>query len=142
MIDWVVFGWTGSEWQLLLKRRQAALLGAAGPDIRETVFIFRPGRLALLPERGHQVADLALERRELRGRPVEAGQAAQDLASSAQAEGRLFQDTVRQHRLLPLARPGRPARAVHRLRDEERPQTRATAAAVRRRAGMPGIASP
>jgi hypothetical protein len=52
MIDWVVFGWTGSEWQLQLKRRQAALLSAAGSDIRETVFIFRPGDSHCCPSGG------------------------------------------------------------------------------------------
>ncbi len=52
MIDWVVFGWTGSEWQLLLKRRQAALLSAAGSDIRETVFIFHPGDSRCCPSGG------------------------------------------------------------------------------------------
>jgi hypothetical protein len=52
MLDWVVFGWTGSEWQLLLKRHQAALLSAAGSDIRETVFIFRPGDSRCCPSGG------------------------------------------------------------------------------------------
>jgi hypothetical protein len=52
MLDWVVFSWTGSEWQLLLKRHQAALLSAAGSDIRETVFIFRPGDSRCCPSGG------------------------------------------------------------------------------------------
>jgi hypothetical protein len=52
MIDWVVFGWTGSEWQLLLRRHQAALLSAAGSDIRETVSSFRPGDSRCCPSGG------------------------------------------------------------------------------------------
>lgn len=44
MLDWVVFRWTGDTWQLLMKQHQAAVLTAAGSDIRETVSIFRDPR--------------------------------------------------------------------------------------------------
>lgn len=43
MLYWAVFSWTGSEWQLLMKQRRAAVLAAAGSDIRETVSIYREG---------------------------------------------------------------------------------------------------
>ena len=34
MLDWAVFRWSGSDWQFLMKQRQAAILSAAGSDIR------------------------------------------------------------------------------------------------------------
>ena len=37
LIYWAVFRWSGSDWRLLMKQRQAAILTAAGSDIRETV---------------------------------------------------------------------------------------------------------
>jgi hypothetical protein len=43
MLYWAVFRWSGSEWQLLLKHRHAAVLKAAGGDIEETQSIYRPG---------------------------------------------------------------------------------------------------
>jgi hypothetical protein len=52
IIDWVALGWDGSEWQLLLRRHQAAVLTAAGADIRETVFIFRQGDSRCCPSGG------------------------------------------------------------------------------------------
>jgi hypothetical protein len=52
MIDWVVFRWTGDTWDLLLKQHQAALLTAAGSDIRETVSIFRDGDSRCCPSGG------------------------------------------------------------------------------------------
>jgi hypothetical protein len=52
MLDWIVFRWTGSDWLPLLKRHQAALLSAAGSDVRETVFIFRAGDPRCCPSGG------------------------------------------------------------------------------------------
>jgi hypothetical protein len=52
MIDWVVFRWGQGEWQLLMRRHQAAVLTAAGSDIRETVFVFRPGDPRCCPSGG------------------------------------------------------------------------------------------
>jgi hypothetical protein len=52
MLDWVVFRWTGDAWQLLMKRHQAAVLAAAGSDIRETVSIFRAGDPRCCPSGG------------------------------------------------------------------------------------------
>jgi len=52
MIDWVVFRWAGGTWQFLMKRHQAAVLAAAGSDIRETVSIFRDGDPRCCPTGG------------------------------------------------------------------------------------------
>jgi hypothetical protein len=52
VIDWVVFRWAEGEWQLLMRRHQAAVLTAAGSDIRETVFVFRPGDPRCCPSGG------------------------------------------------------------------------------------------
>jgi len=41
MLYWAVFRWSGSEWQLLMKQRHAAILTAAESDIRETWSIYR-----------------------------------------------------------------------------------------------------
>ena len=54
MIDWVVLRRTGGAWTLLLKRHQAALLGAAGSDIRETVAVFRVGDSRCCPSGGEK----------------------------------------------------------------------------------------
>jgi hypothetical protein len=43
MVYWAVFRWSGGGWQFLMKQRQAAILTAAGSDIRETVSIYRLG---------------------------------------------------------------------------------------------------
>ncbi len=43
MIYWAVFRWSGGGWRLLLMQRQAAILTAAGSNIRETVSIYRAG---------------------------------------------------------------------------------------------------
>jgi hypothetical protein len=52
MLYWAVFSWSGSEWQLLMKQRQAAVLTAAGSDIRETVSIYRPDDPRCCPSGG------------------------------------------------------------------------------------------
>ena len=52
MIDWVVFRSLGGDWQFLMKRHQAAVLTAAGSDIREKVSIFRPGDSRCCPSGG------------------------------------------------------------------------------------------
>jgi hypothetical protein len=55
MLYWVVFRWSGSEWQFLMKQRHAAVLSAAGSDIRETVSIYRPGDPRCCPSGGTKV---------------------------------------------------------------------------------------
>jgi len=52
MLYWAVFRWSGSDWGLLLKRRQAALLSAAGSDIKEAVSIYRAGDPRCCPSGG------------------------------------------------------------------------------------------
>jgi len=52
MLYWAVFSWSGSEWQFLMKQRQAAVLTAAGSDIRETVSIYRPDDPRCCPSGG------------------------------------------------------------------------------------------
>jgi Family of unknown function (DUF6636) len=52
MLYWAVFEWTGSEWQFLMKQRQAAILTAAGSDIRETVSIYLIGDPRCCPSGG------------------------------------------------------------------------------------------
>ena len=39
---WAVFSSTGGAWQLVLQRTGFSTLAAAGPDIRETVWVWRP----------------------------------------------------------------------------------------------------
>ncbi len=52
MTDWAIFRWSGSEWRLILKQHQAAVLIAAGSDIRESVSIYRPGDSRCCPSGG------------------------------------------------------------------------------------------
>jgi hypothetical protein len=52
MLYWAVFRWSGSDWQFLMKQRQAAILSAAGSDIREEVSIYRPGDSRCCPSGG------------------------------------------------------------------------------------------
>ena len=52
MLDWVVFRWSGTAWELLLRQHRAASLTAAGSDIRETVEIFRSGDPRCCPSGG------------------------------------------------------------------------------------------
>ena len=52
MLYWAVFRWSGSEWQFLMKQRHAAVLAAAGSDIRETVSIYRPDDPRCCPSGG------------------------------------------------------------------------------------------
>jgi hypothetical protein len=52
MIGWVVFRRIGGEWQLLMERRGAAELTAAGADIKETVAIYRAGDPRCCPSGG------------------------------------------------------------------------------------------
>ena len=52
MLYWAVFSWSGSEWQFLMKQRRAAVLTAAGSDIRETVSIYRPDDPRCCPSGG------------------------------------------------------------------------------------------
>jgi hypothetical protein len=52
MTDWVVLRRIGSAWLVLLKRHQAALLTAAGSDIKEEVSVFRAGDPRCCPSGG------------------------------------------------------------------------------------------
>ena len=52
MLYWAVFRWFGSDWQFLMKQRQAAILSAAGSDIAEEVSIYRPGDSRCCPSGG------------------------------------------------------------------------------------------
>jgi hypothetical protein len=52
MLHWAVFRWSGSEWQFLMKQRHAAVLTAAGSDIREAVDIYREGDSRCCPSGG------------------------------------------------------------------------------------------
>lgn len=52
MLYWAVFRWSGSEWQLLMKQRHAAILTAVGSDIRETWSIYRPSDSRCCPSGG------------------------------------------------------------------------------------------
>jgi hypothetical protein len=52
LLYWAVFRWSGSDWQLVMKQRQAAVLTAAGTDIRETVSIYRDGDPRCCPSGG------------------------------------------------------------------------------------------
>jgi hypothetical protein len=52
MLYWAVFRWSGSDWQFLMKQRHAAVLTAAGADIRETVSIYRPNDSRCCPSGG------------------------------------------------------------------------------------------
>lgn len=52
MIGWAVFRLAGGQWQLLMERRGAAELTAAGADIRETVSIYRPSDPRCCPSGG------------------------------------------------------------------------------------------
>jgi hypothetical protein len=54
ILGWAVFSWTGGEWQLLMKQSQAAVLTAAGSDIRETVSIYRAGDPRCCPSGGEK----------------------------------------------------------------------------------------
>src|SRR5437879_13782719 len=50
---WVVFGFTGGVWQLVLDQRRFIFpLVAVGSDIRETTPVFRPGDARCLPSGG------------------------------------------------------------------------------------------
>jgi hypothetical protein len=52
MTDWVALRWTGSAWEVLMKRHQAATLTAAGTDIREVVSIYGFGDPRCCPSGG------------------------------------------------------------------------------------------
>jgi hypothetical protein len=70
MLDWVVFRWAGDAWQFLMKQHQAAVLTAAGSDIRETVSIFRAGDSRCCPSGGTK-AHMALGRNTPHRRSLE-----------------------------------------------------------------------
>jgi hypothetical protein len=51
-IDWAVFRWTGDAWEFLMKQPAAASITAAGPDIRQTLPIYRPSDSRCCPTGG------------------------------------------------------------------------------------------
>ncbi len=55
LLYWAVFRWSGTNWQLVMKQRRAAVLTAAGSDIRETVSIYRDGDPRCCPSGGTKV---------------------------------------------------------------------------------------
>jgi len=54
MLYWAVFRWSGSDWEPLLKRRQAALLSAARGDVQESVPVYRSGDPRCCPSGGER----------------------------------------------------------------------------------------
>jgi hypothetical protein len=52
LLYWAVFRWSGTDWQLVMKQRQAAILTSAGSDIRETVSSYRDGDPRCCPSGG------------------------------------------------------------------------------------------
>ena len=67
-IGWAAFRFAGGTWQLIPGRHDGFVeaLAAVGPDIRETVPIWRKKRRSLQPNRWNENAHLALERHALR----------------------------------------------------------------------------
>jgi hypothetical protein len=51
-LDWLVFRWTGARWELLMRQAAGASITAAGSDIRQTVWIYRPGDSRCCPSGG------------------------------------------------------------------------------------------
>jgi len=51
-IDWAVFRWTGNAWEFLMKQPAAASITAAGPNIRQTLPIYRPSDSRCCPTGG------------------------------------------------------------------------------------------
>jgi len=51
-LDWAVFRWTGSTWQFLMRQPAGGSITAAGPDLRQTISIYRPGDSRCCPSGG------------------------------------------------------------------------------------------
>jgi hypothetical protein len=51
-VEWAVFRWAGGTWQFLMKQPAAAAITAAGPDIRQTLPIYRPSDSRCCPSGG------------------------------------------------------------------------------------------
>lgn len=49
---WVVFRWAGGTWQFLMRQTAGASITAAGPDIRQTLPIYRPSDSRCCPTGG------------------------------------------------------------------------------------------
>jgi hypothetical protein len=52
LIDWVVFRWAEDAWQFLMKQPAAASITTAGPDIRQTLPVYRPDDARCCPTGG------------------------------------------------------------------------------------------
>ena len=52
LIEFAVFRWDGEAWQFVMKQPAAASITAAGPDIRQTLSIYRPGDPRCCPTGG------------------------------------------------------------------------------------------
>lgn len=52
VVEWVVFRWIGGTWQFLMKQPAPGSLTAAGPDIRQTLSIYRPSDPRCCPTGG------------------------------------------------------------------------------------------
>ena len=52
MLYWAVFRWSGTDWQFVMKQRHAAVLTAAGSDIRERLSNYRDGDPRCCPSGG------------------------------------------------------------------------------------------
>src|SRR6266511_3247138 len=87
-----------------------------------------------------EITHLALDRHTFHGDRVEGYTRDYRLRWHGRNNDWLFQDAVRKHRLFPFSRPAGFAAGVHRMRDQERPQTSATPPPVngRRLRGRPG----
>jgi hypothetical protein len=51
-VTWAVFRWTGNAWEFLMKQPSASSITAAGPDIRQTLPIYRPSDPRCCPTGG------------------------------------------------------------------------------------------
>jgi hypothetical protein len=52
VVEWVVFRWAGGTWQFLMKQPTPGSITAAGPDIRQTLPIYRPSDPRCCPTGG------------------------------------------------------------------------------------------
>lgn len=54
LVEWAVFRWSGGTWQFLMTQTAAASITAAGPDIRQTLPIYRPSDSRCCPTGGEK----------------------------------------------------------------------------------------
>lgn len=52
LIEWAVFRWEADAWQFVMKQPAAAAITAAGPDIRQTLPVYRPSDSRCCPSGG------------------------------------------------------------------------------------------